>query len=247
MNYNLALKKDKIKVNSFGINNLSKKKYIYTIINLKKNIQIKLNKPNLGSIIILEPKKNTIIEINNKFYNCNKYRFFEFEKKNLFIQSNKNTLIGIAGLSKKKIRNKIKKFQEKELYKVNKPWGYEVWINGQKPTYSLKKIFIKKGFKTSLQFHKKKIETNYLHKGRALIHYSKFTGKNKPNKILNNIKIKQFKEKEYLNVPNYAIHRLEAKTNILLYEVSTPHLDDVMRISDDTNRKSGRIKTEHLK
>jgi len=28
-------------------------------------------------------------------------------------------------------------------------------------------------------------------------------------------------------------------------EVSTPHLDDVIRFEDDTNRESGKIKKEH--
>ena len=44
---------------------------------------------------------------------------------------------------------------------------------------------------------------------------------------------------------NYAVHRLRAITDIMLYEVSTPHLDDVIRISDDQKRNNGRISSEH--
>ena len=41
------------------------------------------------------------------------------------------------------------------------------------------------------------------------------------------------------------IHRIQAITDILLYEVSTPHLDDVVRLQDDNKRPDGRIKEEH--
>ena len=96
--------------------------------------------------------------------------------------------------SKKEVRNtqkqrtirSIKYFEEKELYKVIKPWGNEIWINGQKPTYSIKKISIKKGYRTSLQFHKKKVETNFLQKGKAKLYYSTKSGKYSKNIILNN-------------------------------------------------------------
>ena len=36
---------------------------------------------------------------------------------------------------------------------------------------------------------------------------------------------------------NYAVHRLKAISDILLYEVSTPHLDDVIRLADDKKEK----------
>jgi hypothetical protein len=69
--------------------------------------------------------------------------------------------------------------------------------------------------------------------------------KNKINLILNNILTKKIKSGDYVNVKNYAVHRLRAITDIMLYEVSTPHLDDVIRISDDQQRNNGRISSEH--
>ena len=42
-----------------------------------------------------------------------------------------------------------------------------------------------------------------------------------------------------------SIHRIRSNSNITLYEISTPEIDDVIRISDDTNRKSGKIFGEH--
>ena len=42
-------------------------------------------------------------------------------------------------------------------------------------------------------------------------------------------------------------HRVIAVTDIILQEVSTPEVDDVIRISDDSNRGDGKINHEHLK
>ena len=51
---------------------------------------------------------------------------------------------------------------------VNKPWGREVWLELNK-NYCYKRIYINRGFRTSFQFHRKKMETNYIIKGRAEI------------------------------------------------------------------------------
>jgi len=40
-------------------------------------------------------------------------------------------------------------------------------------------------------------------------------------------------------------HRIIAITDIILQEVSTPEVDDVIRIEDDNNRQDGRIDSEH--
>ena len=75
---------------------------------------------------------------------------------------------------------------------------------------------------------------------------SKKNGKNNKNLILKNIVKNKIKEGNYVNVNNYAVHRLKAISDIILYEVSTPHLDDVIRIADDKNRSHGRITSEHI-
>ena len=41
------------------------------------------------------------------------------------------------------------------------------------------------------------------------------------------------------------IHRVISVVDYLAYEVSTPELDDVIRLADDSGRKSGRIDKEH--
>jgi mannose-6-phosphate isomerase len=132
-----------------------------------------------------------------------------------------------------------------ELYKVVKPWGHELWINGQHPCYALKEIFIKAGTKTSLQYHNFKQETNVLFQGTAKLHF-------KANVHTSNDQCKeldtattQIEPVSSVDVMPNTLHRLEAVTDILLYETSTPHLDDVVRVLDDNKRPDGRLEMEH--
>ena len=236
----------KIKKDSKLLQNLSTNNYNYSIVNLNNKKTFNSKAINIGTIaIFVSDKNNAVIKINEKSYQISKYRYFDFRLKNLSISSSHKITFGIAGIKKKISKDIIKKFTEKNIYKVIKPWGYELWLNGEKSPYSFKKILIKKGNRTSLQYHKKKIETNYLFKGKAELVMSKKNGKNKINLILNNILTKKIKSGDYVNVKNYAVHRLRAITDIMLYEVSTPHLDDVIRISDDQKRNNGRISSEH--
>lgn len=132
-----------------------------------------------------------------------------------------------------------------DLYKVVKPWGHELWINGQHPCYALKEIFIKAGTKTSLQYHNFKQETNVLFQGTAKLHY-------KDNWQIPNDRVKEadtaatlIEPVSSVDVMPKTLHRLEAVTDILLYETSTPHLDDVVRVLDDSKRPDGRLEMEH--
>ena len=50
-----------------------------------------------------------------------------------------------------------------------------------------------------------------------------------------------------IDVEPKTIHRIEAVTDLTLYETSTPHLDDVIRLQDDKSRESGLIQYEHSK
>lgn len=134
-----------------------------------------------------------------------------------------------------------------EIYKVAKPWGHELWINGQHPRYALKQIFVKAGTKTSLQYHNFKQETNVLFSGCAKLHYK--ANSDVPNDKVTHADIAtvQIEPVSTVGVTPPTLHRLEAVTDILLYETSTPHLDDVVRVQDDSRRPDGRIATEHAK
>lgn len=133
----------------------------------------------------------------------------------------------------------------KDIYKVTKPWGHELWINGQHPTYAIKQIFIKDKTKTSLQFHNFKQETNILFAGDARLHFN--TAQDKPNLDVNEADVGNIllSAVSSIDVKPPTLHRLEAVGDILLYEVSTAHLDDVVRVMDDTKRPDGRLEKEH--
>lgn len=132
-----------------------------------------------------------------------------------------------------------------ELYKVVKPWGHELWVNGQHPCYALKEIFIKAGTKTSLQYHNFKQETNVLFQGTAKLHY-KINADSANNLVTDrDITTTSIEPVSSVDVLPKTLHRLEAVSDILLYETSTPHLDDVVRVMDDSKRPDGRLDMEH--
>jgi NDP-sugar pyrophosphorylase family protein/mannose-6-phosphate isomerase-like protein (cupin superfamily) len=120
---------------------------------------------------------------------------------------------------------------------VIKPWGKEVWLELNEK-YCYKRIYIDAGYKTSYQYHEKKRETNYIIDGTAEVWLENDNGI---------VEKKIMKAGDYFNVTPPKKHRVIALTDIILQEVSTPEVDDVIRIEDDTNRKDGKIDGEHSK
>jgi len=120
---------------------------------------------------------------------------------------------------------------------VNKPWGKEVWLE-LNDHYCYKRIYINKGYKTSFQYHKKKVETNYIIEGKAEIWLEDEEGKIK--------KTIMHADDSFTVIPPRK-HRVIALTDLVLQEVSTPQVDDVVRIQDDTERGHGRVESEHMR
>lgn len=152
----------------------------------------------------------------------------------------------IAGTEETKIAEaSIKVTKNADIKKVTKPWGHELWIPGDHPNYALKEIFIKQGTKTSLQYHEFKRETNVLFQGTARLHFKTNDNASNDSVQATDISTQDLEPVSSIDVMPDCLHRLEAMTDVLLYEVSTPHLDDVIRVSDDTARADGRIQAEH--
>jgi len=130
-------------------------------------------------------------------------------------------------------------------YRVSKPWGHELWLNEGHPAYCLKELFIRAGNRTSLQYHERKEETILLFSGQMRLVF-KAEG-NVENDAVSQEHLGQviLSPVSTVHVPTRALHRLEAVTDILMYEASTPHLDDVIRVQDDTARPHGRVASEH--
>jgi mannose-6-phosphate isomerase len=110
---------------------------------------------------------------------------------------------------------------------VEKPWGREIWV-AVTDQYALKIIEFKKGSRSSLQYHKVKHEHIYVDSGVAEMEWE--NDKGQMEKLL--LKAGDVVE----NKPGRK-HRTTAIEDVRFIEVSTPHLDDVVRVEDDYNRK----------
>ena len=109
---------------------------------------------------------------------------------------------------------------------VEKPWGRELWV-AQSQEYALKIIQVNKGCRSSLQYHVKKHEHIYLDAGLLQIEREDDAGQMqtlvlKPGDVIENLPGRK--------------HRTTALEDCRLIEVSTPELDDVVRVEDDYHR-----------
>jgi mannose-6-phosphate isomerase len=111
--------------------------------------------------------------------------------------------------------------------RVEKPWGYEIWY-AWTDQYVGKIIHVNKGHKLSLQYHNEKDETSYLLKGRMLL-----TKGPTPN----NLSITEISEGHQWRNRPLEIHTIEAVEDSDVLEVSTPHLEDVVRLQDHYGRE----------
>lgn len=118
---------------------------------------------------------------------------------------------------------------------VFKPWGKEEWLE-LNDAYCYKRIYINAGYKTSYQYHNFKKETNYIISGKAEIWLENEEGV---------IDKKIMGPGDFYNVKPPKKHRVIALTDLIMQEVSTPEVDDVIRVEDDTNRADGKIEGEH--
>ena len=109
---------------------------------------------------------------------------------------------------------------------VPKPWGHEtIWAKTD--AYVGKILHIKAGEALSVQYHKIKDETVYLLSGR--LKYRIWEG-DKPVDV-------KLEIGDAFRVTPGTVHQMEAVTDCDILEVSTPHLDDVVRLEDRYGRK----------
>jgi mannose-6-phosphate isomerase-like protein (cupin superfamily) len=113
------------------------------------------------------------------------------------------------------------------MKRVEKPWGYEI-IFAHNERYAGKVLFIREGERLSLQYHKRKDETIYLHSGRLLFYHGADES--------GGSEVEMFPGDAQRVLPGER-HRLKALEDCLVFEVSTPELDDVVRLRDDYGRE----------
>ena len=115
-----------------------------------------------------------------------------------------------------------------EVKKVEKPWGHEL-IWALTDVYCGKVLFVKAGHSLSLQFHREKDESWLVQSGRAKLELGE-AGES----ILKEEVISAGAAFHY---PPGTVHRVTAIEDTTILEVSTPQLDDVVRLQDAYGRE----------
>ena len=108
---------------------------------------------------------------------------------------------------------------------TTKPWGGEELL-AHTDLYALKRIHVKAGSRPSLQYHRLKSESLYVLNGRLRIEIG-------PDR--DSLAVDELGPGECVDIPKGAIHRVSALEDSVIIEVSTPQLEDVVRLEDDYN------------
>jgi mannose-6-phosphate isomerase len=111
--------------------------------------------------------------------------------------------------------------------RVQKPWGEElIWAHTER--YVGKVLVINAGRRLSLQRHEIKDESIYVMVGRLRLWLEDDAGV---------VRAEELRAGESRRVRTGRVHRFEAIERCELIEVSTPELDDVVRLEDDFGRE----------
>ena len=114
-----------------------------------------------------------------------------------------------------------------EPRRVEKPWGWElIWADTD--AYVGKVLFVRAGHSLSLQFHRVKDESWYVESGRAKLELGDTGDAVLQTEIIGARASFRFR-------PG-TVHRVTAIEDTTILEVSTPHLDDVVRLEDAYGR-----------
>lgn len=116
--------------------------------------------------------------------------------------------------------------EQTPIQEILKPWGKEIWF-AREVGYCGKILHIKKGHQYSLQYHERKIETQYVIKGK--IKFLLGTSRDKLEGLILN-------PGDKLDVRPGMVHRAYGLEDSEIFEVSTNDLDDVVKIEDDYGR-----------
>lgn len=114
-----------------------------------------------------------------------------------------------------------------EARRVEKPWGHElIWALTDR--YCGKILVIEAGRRLSLQYHERKDESILVVSGRLRLFLEDDDGV---------LTVRELGPGDSTHVAVGRRHRYEAIDRVEIVEVSTPELDDVVRIEDDFGRE----------
>ena len=104
----------------------------------------------------------------------------------------------------------------------DRTWGKEILV-ASTPHYTGKVLFYEAGKAGGLQLHRRKIETFYLHSGRARVEYDDGQG---------TLVSREMVPGESFHIPAGSPHRFLALEDCVVFEASTPVFDDRMRLEE---------------
>lgn len=113
-----------------------------------------------------------------------------------------------------------------EVRNVPKPWGHEtIWAHTDR--YVGKILHIKAGQALSVQYHNRKDETVHLLNGDLIYRV----------KLGDELEDMRLTRGQSFRITPGTVHQMEAITDCDILEVSTPELDDVVRLQDRYGRE----------
>ena len=115
-----------------------------------------------------------------------------------------------------------------EPKRVDKPWGHEIWW-ARTERYVGKILHVKKGECLSLQYHNVKDETIMVQSGRLLF-------ETRPAGQEGDLRPFEMNPGDVFHITPGTLHRMTGLTDCDILEVSTPELDDVVRLEDRYGR-----------
>ena len=119
--------------------------------------------------------------------------------------------------------------------RIAKPWGEEI-LFAHTDRYAGKVLTVKRGESLSLQYHERKDEALYLFSGQVELTLGA------PGDAAGNAGSERrlLQAGDAIHLPPGTRHRMEALEDAILFEVSTPELDDVVRLEDRYGRAGTR-------
>ena len=111
--------------------------------------------------------------------------------------------------------------------RVEKPWGWElVWAETE--SYVGKLLHVRAGQALSLQYHEVKDEAWIVQEGRASLELGEVGGK---------LETVEIGPGDTFRFRPRTVHRVTAIDDLTVVEISTNHLDDVVRLEDHYGRE----------
>jgi mannose-6-phosphate isomerase len=117
--------------------------------------------------------------------------------------------------------------EHQPVRRVEKPWGFEIWF-AVTPSYAGKILHINQGEELSLQYHERKDEAITVLSGELELELGWDASQLRTHRL---------SPGDCQHITPHMIHRMRARTTVEICEVSTPELEDVVRIADRYGRQ----------